>query len=60
MSDDRATGIEGDQIQDHTIKPSELDTVDSVNTPKRWQQLVFDFTNDKMKWMYMFGNRIFR
>ena len=59
MSDpDRNTGIEGDQIRDHTIRPSELATVGDIKTPKKWQTLIFDFANDKMKWVYNFGNRI--
>lgn len=61
MSDpDRRTGIQGDQIEDHTIQPSEFKTVDSVKDPKRWQILMWDKTNQMMKWFYTFGNRIMR
>lgn len=57
---DRHTGIEGDQIKDHTIEPSEFKTVNDVKIPKRWQLLAFDKNNNKMKWFYNFGNRIMR
>lgn len=57
---DRHTGIHGDQIKDHTIRPEEFDTTDQIKTPKRWQLLAFDLDNDKMKWFYNFGNRIMR
>lgn len=57
---DRRTGIDGDQITDHTIEPSELKTVDDIKTPKRWQILLYDTVAGKMKWFYQFGNRIFR
>lgn len=57
---DRRTGIDGDQISDHSIEPSEFNTVDSIKDPQRWQILMWDKLNQKMKWFYTFGNRIMR
>lgn len=57
---DRRTGIDGDQITDHSIEPREFSTVDSVKDPQRWQILMWDKLSQKMKWFYTFGNRIMR
>lgn len=58
--EDRRTGIEGDQIKDHTVRPEELQTVDDVKTPGRWQVLLYDVAQSKMRWFYTFGNRIMK
>ena len=55
---DRRTGIQGDQIQDHTIQPSELKTVDDIKVPGRWQVLLYDYVAGKMRWFYTFGNKV--
>jgi len=60
MSEDRRTGIDGDQITDHTIEPRELKTVGDINDPQSWQILMWDKVNQTMKWFYTFGNRIMR
>jgi len=57
---DRYTGISGDQIKDHSINPSEFNTTGNIKTPKKWQLLAFDLVNDKMKWVYNIGNKIFK
>ena len=57
---DRRTGIDGDQISDHTITPSEIKTVNDVADPNRWQVLAWDKTLQKMKWIYNFGNQILK
>lgn len=57
---DRRTGIDGDQITDHTIEPSEFKTENDVKDPQNWQILMWNKALQKMKWFYTFGNRIFR
>lgn len=57
---DRRTTIDGDQITDHTLEPSEFKTVNNVENPERWQILMWDKSNQLMKWFYLFGNRIMR
>jgi len=57
---DRRTTIDGDQITDHSIKPRELDTVNEIKDPQRWQLLMWDKVSQKMKWFYIFGNRILK
>jgi len=54
---DRRTTIDGDQITDNTVTPSEFKT---SNNPARWKALLFDELNDIMKWSYIFGNRILK
>ena len=57
---DRRTTIDGEQITDHTVTPEEFDSVGSVVDPSRWQLLGWDKVSQKMKWIYTFGNRIFK
>jgi len=57
---DRRTGIDGDQITDHTIEPSELKTEGDIDDPQNWQILMWNKSQQMMKWFYSFGNRIFR
>ena len=59
-STDRRTGIEGDQIKDHTLQPSEFMTEEDIKDPQNWQILMWNKVQQKMKWFYTFGNRIMR
>jgi len=54
MSDDRYTGINGDQIRDGTIQPQELDTVqqDEESSITDDADLTWNNSEDKMDWKY--------
>jgi len=57
---DRRTTIDADQLTDHTITPEEMDSVNNVIDPSRWQLLGWDKVSQKMKWIYTFGNKILK
>lgn len=54
---DRRTGIQGDQIVDHTVTASELEP---IVAPLGFQMLQFDAVADKMVWAYLIPARICR
>lgn len=54
---DRHTSIDGDQITDHTVTPTEIQY---EGTPSKFKMLIYNSDTEKFKWFHFIRGKIFQ